>query len=219
MNIVARLVIPFVLAAVAQVLLGLRVGADLHTFFGGIVIATLVASPFATISESIFETFLLVIVVSFGVSIAWWLPASRDALTPSIWLQSGLMVLAWTLAVVGLSALLARIFREPTLGSAAATLLALTWLASPIWLGMHAAGVVRIHPLFAMNVSLIDLGLWTEQPFEYRYLFSLGQDVPYLLPTSIWPTLVLHGFIGLFSSAAGFSPLIFGLRKAGRPAD
>lgn len=198
------------LGLIAQTLLGVRLGADLHTFFGSVALATLIASPLAAISDSLLELELLQFCIGLGIGAGWCVASSREALTPSILSDCLLILLAWLMCMVGMSALLTRLFRDPTLGSATTTALALAWLTAPIWLGTHAQPIVKFHPLFAMNVSLIDLGTWTEQSFEYRYLFSLGQDVPYLLPATIWMCVGLHAFIGFLSLAAEFSPQVFG---------
>jgi len=79
--------------------------------------------------------------------------------------------------------------------------LGLLWLTCPIWLpastGTRIDGLLAVHPLFAINGVLNDLGLWTQQPLAYRYLFTLGQDVPYTLPRSILPCAGVHLLLGL----------------------
>jgi hypothetical protein len=52
------------------------------------------------------------------------------------------------------------------------------------------------HPIFTLNSIFPSLGVWTQQRLMYQ-LTPLGQDVPYRLPTSIWPCVLLHGVIGL----------------------
>ena len=52
--------------------------------------------------------------------------------------------------------------------------------------------VVAIHPLFAINGVLVNLGAWSHLPIAYRELTTLGQDVPYTLPASVWPMVLVH---------------------------
>jgi hypothetical protein len=94
----------------------------------------------------------------------------------------------------------------PTFASAIATILALAWLTWPVWLsprltGPSAATTVKyltwMHPLFAVNGVLTNLGAWSHLPIAYRYLTTLGQDVPYALPTSIWPAALVHLVLGI----------------------
>ena len=84
------------------------------------------------------------------------------------------------------------------------------WLTCPIWLPAATSAridaLLAVHPLFALNGVLKELGFWTHQPLAYRYLFTLGQDVPYSLPRSILPSAVLHLLIWL--AALGLSRVV-----------
>jgi hypothetical protein len=57
--------------------------------------------------------------------------------------------------------------------------------------------LIRFHPLFAVNGVLKQLGDWPHWPIAYRDLTTLGQDIPYSLPTSILPACVVHGVAGI----------------------
>ena len=59
-----------------------------------------------------------------------------------------------------------------------------------------AAWLAPAHPLLAMNRILLDLGIWTQQPWMYRHT-TLGQDVAYALPGTIWPCVLLHAVMAL----------------------
>lgn len=184
-------------ACAGQALLRWWLGLDLHTFFAGVLLVTLLIPPLGAITRDELDRLLLAISVTIGLALAWLLPPMRIAVSASMELHSAIIVLAWVVALVGLTSGLSALLRVPVLGSATTTLLGLAWLTAPIWLGTHAAAIVGVHPLFTLNTVLIDLGFWTEQPMEYRYLFALGQDVPYVLPTTIWPCVITHGGIGI----------------------
>lgn len=81
------------------------------------------------------------------------------------------------------------------------TVLGFGWLTGVIWLvpllGGRGVGLLsELHPLLVMNSQLTPLGIWLEHPVIYR-LTTLGQDVPYALPGSCWPAVVLHGGVGV----------------------
>ena len=55
---------------------------------------------------------------------------------------------------------------------------------------------VRFGPLFAINRAIDPTDAFTHRPVAYRWM-NLGQDVPYALPATIWPCVLLHGSIGV----------------------
>jgi hypothetical protein len=90
---------------------------------------------------------------------------------------------------------------RPTAAAALVTLISLAWLSWPIWLSGHLAGragasiandLVWAHPLFAMNATLHPFDSWDHYPFMYSTLTTLNQDVPYRIPQSIWPAVLIH---------------------------
>ena len=86
--------------------------------------------------------------------------------------------------------------------AAVISIAACTWLSWPLWLTAAPAVLIRCHPLLAVNGVLADrLGLWTEQPVAYR-IMSLGQDVPYTLPPTVWPAAIAHGGMGVLAWGA-----------------
>lgn len=56
--------------------------------------------------------------------------------------------------------------------------------------------LVKIGPLFAINGSIDPTDAFTHRPLAYR-LMNLGQDVPYEMPRSIWPCVLVHVASGL----------------------
>ncbi|MGN6628097.1 MAG: hypothetical protein ACTHLN_15875 [Tepidisphaeraceae bacterium] len=71
------------------------------------------------------------------------------------------------------------------------------------------------HPLLVMNGLYPELGDWTHRPIAYRYLFNLGQDVPFALPASAWPLiwLLMTGVVGI-AMIATFITVLHGGRRA-----
>lgn len=56
--------------------------------------------------------------------------------------------------------------------------------------------LVMIGPLFAINGSIDPTDPFTHRPLAYR-LMNLGQDVPYEMPHSIWPCVLVHFAAGV----------------------
>ncbi|CAN5572386.1 hypothetical protein BH09PLA1_BH09PLA1_02830 [soil metagenome] len=162
----------------------LAAGATLGLFIGGLGFAGLIAPPFALALSQRLDRLLLAIAVAIGNVVVWIFafPAVDSLL-------GALVYLAFTLAIIAVA--------HASRSAAIATVIALGWLSLPIWLRTaFAASLVGVHPMFAINGVNKSLGIWTQQPIMYR-LTTLGQDVPYALPASIWPCVILHGAIGL----------------------
>ena len=62
---------------------------------------------------------------------------------------------------------------------------------------------------------MADNGIWSEQPLAYR-IGVFGQDVGYVLPTSVWPATIAHGGLAvlLMFAIGGLRRLTGGLRPA-----
>jgi hypothetical protein len=111
----------------------------------------------------------------------------------------GLVVALW-----GLAGLLGRWIRRGEVASAIAVVVALLWLAWPVWLSRTllamndpaalVAWLAPAHPPLAISAAL-DLGAWGEQRIAYQ-LTVLGQDVAYRPPAHVWWTVLIHGAIG-----------------------
>jgi hypothetical protein len=103
------------------------------------------------------------------------------------------------------TALLRAIGLPESLAAAIVIVLALAWLAWPIWLSPALEGrqtlvnwLVPAHPLLAINGQLSQLGIWTERPLMYRWTV-LNQDVSYEMPGNpVW-CIAVHGLIGLMA--------------------
>jgi hypothetical protein len=166
-------------------------GATLGLLVGSVAFAALITPPLAlAVSQRSWRALIGPAIVA-GNLVVWMFSFSIvDCI------QCGLVLMAFVCALIAIvQALL--MLRSGTLAIALTTLIALAWLSFPIWLRSdRTASLVAFHPIFAMNSVSTLLGVWTQQPILYR-LTTLGQDVPYALPTSIWPCVILHGVIGL----------------------
>ena len=109
---------------------------------------------------------------------------------------------AFALALAGLTRLLRHVRLPIALASFLTMLVALAWLAWPVWaspwLGGHdrlVANLVAPHPMLAINSVLQHLGLWNQQPLAYN-LTVLNQDAYLPLPQSILPAVGVHTVVG-----------------------
>jgi hypothetical protein len=153
-----------------------------------------------------------------GVGIVWLVALFRSDLTFGQWLAAYVLLAACAFGAAGAALGLARCLGD-LFGSALTTVLAVVWMTWPIWLSawiQHVAVVraidalVPFHPPLAMNGLLVHMGVWGEGPLMYQ-LTSLGQDVPYSLPSSIALCAGAHLLLG------GALLLLSAVRKA-RPA-
>jgi hypothetical protein len=135
-----------------------------------------------------------------------WLPMiPSGAITLGQWAYCVILTATFALAVSSVSWALSR-WIDPTESGAIVFILAIAWLTWPVWLASalvheNAASIVSwlvvAHPLFAINgLTFERLGIWTQQPLMYGRLTTLGQDVFYELPRSIWPCVISHGLTG-----------------------
>jgi hypothetical protein len=191
----------------------LAAGPTLGLYLGGLALAMLVTPQFAIAHRAPIERVLAVASVVDGVGVVWLVALFRSDLTFGQWLAAYVLLAACAFSAAGVTLALARYMGE-LFASALTTVLAVAWLTWPIWLSAwieHAAVVraidwlVPFHPLLAMNGLLVRLGVWGEGPLMYQ-LTSLGQDVPYSLPSSIAWSAGAHVLLGgalLLLSAAG----------------
>ena len=127
------------------------------------------------------------------------------------WLLCYIVLIAFAIAVAGLAVAMMKVTRHLLAASAITVILNFAWLSWPIWLAPHLSGargtalvswLVWLHPIFAINGALSDLGTWTHEPFMY-HLTNLGQDIPYTLPPSVLPCAVAHAALGLLLCITG----------------
>jgi hypothetical protein len=198
------------LAIVSALICYFAAGAPLGLFFAGVASAAILLPYLCLINERLSQRVLIAGAFVAGNAIVWLL--AIGSITILQWLACSLVLAGFALALLGMLSILIKLIRSPIAAAAIVVTLALAWLTWPIWLSPHLHGadsenfvswLVWLHPLFAINGALPNLGTWTHQPIMY-HLTNLGQDVPYTLPQSVWPCVALHGLIGtalLFASS------------------
>jgi hypothetical protein len=206
----------------------LSAGASLGAFLGGVIMVTLLVPPLVVADERwrtrliVLGAILLPMWAMWGVVTVNSPPSSKVYVRE--WAASCVVLAAYGLALMGVAVML-RLTRLPAVGCAAvAVVLGLAWLTWPIymsrsWEGTASAGVVsffaRFNPALVINGQVFRaLGLWTEQSIAYR-LTDLSQNVPYALPQSIFPCVLLHGLVG--GGVIGVCAWIRSLRRGRLP--
>ena len=181
----------------------LAAGPTLPLYLGGLALPLVLTPPLVLAHRQRADRLLAAASVVDGVGVVWLVAVFRSDVTFAQWLAAYVLLAACVIGVTGLAVGLSRVAGE-LFASALATLLALAWLAWPIWLSgwvdrppvVHAiAWLVPAHPLLALNGLLVHLGVWGELPLMYQ-LTSLGQDVPYSLPGSVAACVAVHFLLG-----------------------
>jgi hypothetical protein len=201
---------PLIFSLVGAIACFVSAGPSLGLFLGGLIIVTIVVPPL-TLSETLSTNRLIVLGASVLPLCAIWLVAiimSEPEQRPRIseWLATCAILIAYAIALAGLSAAFRLTTRSAIPSAALAVISGLTWLTWPIWAsstwsgGASEAAVARkvaLHPGLAINGQLSrPLGNWTEQSLAY-HLTELGQSVNFILPQSAWLCVLLHGLIGI----------------------
>jgi hypothetical protein len=108
--------------------------------------------------------------------------------------------LAFAMGVIAPSLVVGRRSMEVrSVVSATVTLLAMAWLAAPVWTSRYGSlsqPFIDLHPLIVVNGLLAPTDAWTHRPAMYT-LTSLGQDRAYQMPTSGWPCAAMHAGIAM----------------------
>ena len=184
---------PFILSAAATALCFAATGNSLGGYLGPFALVAMMLPPLLASERDRLRALIIAASVVDGVGVVWLLAALASQTTLLQWLACYVVMASYAWALCGLC----RALRS----GAIVTCLALAWLTWPVWMSpwvteRAVAWLARAHPLLAVNHVLADLGIWTQQRLMYQFT-SLGQDVPYTLPRSIWPCVLLHGIIGL----------------------
>jgi hypothetical protein len=180
-------------------------GASLQLFLVGFFFAALIVPPLVLTQSALKYRLLIAACVVDGIGVIWLSSIASPQITFIQWLRCYVVLICYATTLAGVAMLLVRVRIAPIFASAVTTILALIWLTWPVWLSPHLTGsnanttvkyLTWIHPLFAINGVLANLGTWSHLPIAYRYLTTLGQDIPYTLPTSVWPAALLHVVVG-----------------------
>ena len=194
---------PFVLLATLTACCYLVAGATLPLYLGGVALALVLTAPLVLAHGQRVDRLLAAASIVDGVGVVWLVATFRSDVTFAQWLAAYVLLAACAIGVTGLAVALSRLVGE-LFASAITVLLALAWLAWPIWLSGWVdkpsvvdaiAWLVPAHPLLALNGLLVHLGVWGELPLMYQ-LTSLGQDVPYSLPESVAACVAVHFLLG-----------------------
>jgi hypothetical protein len=195
-------VMPSVLAAIAAALIYAAAGRTLGFYLGPLFAVTLILPPLVTRRIAATHATLIAIAVVDTFAVAWLLAVFGRDLDLRQWLACYVVLAAYGLAILALTRATAAWF---------ALVAGALWLTWPVWTSPFvtinlARWLTPAHPLMAVNVVVRQHGMWLEQRLMYRYS-SLGQDVPYLLPASIWPCVIVHAALGV---------ILLSLRPRGR---
>jgi hypothetical protein len=204
-RILSAALVPFILSAIAAVVCYLSAGPTLGLFLGSLIMVSILTPPLVLAEEQSTNRLIVLCAIVVPFTLIWLLAPMRSETHKSEWLESSIVLIAYATALAGLSVGLRLARLSATVSAALTVTLALLWMTWPIWLSPtwkgeeSTAGVARLvvfHPAFAINSMLVrPHGLWTEQSIAYR-LTDLSQNVPYTLPRSIWPCVLVHGLIG-----------------------
>jgi hypothetical protein len=196
---------PLLLSLAAGVACYLVLGATTGGFFGAVIVVALIAPPLVLAHGDGMRQAIVWSSVVDGVAVALLAAVADPYVTLLDWVRAYLLLAAFALALWGVARLLVRARVTPPLASAVTVVLALAWLAWPVWLSPWLAGrevlvswLVPAHPLLALDGALRHLGPpWTEHHYMYTRLSVLNQDVPYSLPRGVGGAVAVHAALGL----------------------
>jgi hypothetical protein len=146
--------------------------------------------------ETVRSRVFVALAIVHAVALVWLIAAVSSSLTLVQCFQAYLVLISLASAAFGL-----RLLR---ISARLVVIAGIAWFVSPVLLANvmispHGSAVTsvitRYHPLFALNRVVIDQGAWSSSEFAYQYLTPLGQDVPYILPESVWPCVVAHALV------------------------
>jgi hypothetical protein len=193
-------VVPLLLSLAFTGTAYLAAGPSLGLFIGGVFGATLIGPSLVLWRESALERVIAGGSVVDGVGLVWLAAVFTSETTFAQWLAAYIVLAAFMLGICGIAIALRRGGFSDVAANAVTLLLALGWLMWPIWLSAWmttslAAWLVPAHPLLALNSLLPHLGVWGEGRVAYQ-LTNLGQDVAYVMPSSVLPTILVHALLG-----------------------
>ncbi|GEM_PF-801486 len=175
-------------------------GPSLGLFFGGFLVATLLA-PAAAVSPG--RMIPRLIAVTVGIAVVWTIALLQTPDTAGQWALLVLVLAAYAIAMAGVALAAMRLGLGSVIASAVAMVLGLAWLSWPIWLAPQfdrlsttfIDRLVAVHPPLVANGVLAAEPPWTHRTLAY-HLTRLNQDIPTALPTSVIPCVALHLAIG-----------------------
>jgi hypothetical protein len=199
------------------------VGRNLGLILGGLAIIAILAPTIVLAETSWRGRVIIVIGIGCGIAAIWLGCIFNDSITFWEWGRCVVVLIVFGFTVGGLAALLVRIRLSPPAAAAIVVVLALAWLSWPIWLAPAirgagedtVGGLVAANPTFAIQGALFKSFPvpWVQHAIAYR-LTNLGDDLPYLMPTSILRCVIAHALIALIAWSAAQWPA----RRVHQPA-
>ena len=199
--------VAFALAALATAWCWWLVGAGLALFLGAILLSALYLPPIA-LAQTGASRWAAPGAAAAGIAIIYLLSLTQADITAAEWLRCSLVCLAFSFALCGFATILTLLRLSAPTAALFTVIFALAWLTWPVWMSpwltqTKVDWLVPAHPLLGVNGVLQHLGSWDRAPIAYRHLTILNQDIPYHLPRSIIPAVVVHVAIGAMGLAPG----------------
>jgi hypothetical protein len=175
---------------------------SLGLFFAGLFTTTFLTPAAALDEPSVFHSLKSLAAVAIPIALIWLIAVATTPDTITQWTEATIVLLAYSLALAGISLALARLRLPPLFATSIAITIALAWLTWPIWLPPNAGPelnhtiqhLVALNPALTINGILTAEPAWTEHSVAY-HLTNLNQDIPIELPSSIAPCAALHTII------------------------
>ena len=206
---VARAVVPGLLISVAATSwVAMVVGANLGLFLGALLLTTCYV-PAVVLAESGQRRWIALAGIMAGACLSLAIFSRSIDVTFGEWLQCALVLEAYAWALAGVAVLLWRIHLPVPIAALLVVVIGLLWLTWGVWLSPWmtqglADWLSPANPLLATNAIVRHLGTWDHAPIAYKALTVLDQDVPYRLPRTILPAVLLHILIGTPGMALSF---------------
>lgn len=226
--------LPALALSVAAMVVGhVVLGASLGLFFAGVFACALLVPPLAVAEWGLARPLVAAGSVAAGVAGVWLYvilrPHPEGEPYPRLeqWPACAVVAAAFAFALAGLALLLRFARVTPAVASFATMLVGLAWLTWPVWMSPWTGGrdelvaaLVRPHPPLVLNGVLVgEAGMWNQRSLAY-HMTNLDQDVPYLLPKSIWPAVLVHAAVGAACvGAVGLIPWARCRRRAAASPD
>jgi hypothetical protein len=196
---------PLLLSLCAGIACYVAAGATTGLFFGGVAMTALLVPPLVLTQPDRARQVLITAAVVDGVAVSWLFAVADPYVSLIDFVRAYLLLAAWGAALWGVADLLRRAQVAPVFASALTVVLALAWLAWPIWLSPWLAGrqtlvawLVASHPLISLDGALRHLGVeWDRRPLMYTRLSVLNQDVFYTRPAGVGRATLFHAAVAL----------------------
>lgn len=194
--------LPFTLGSLLGILCYVAAGNTLGFYLGPLAMITLVGPPLLLAESHWLNRLFVADGLVFATALVWLAGLFHPSLVFLDWLRCCLILGAYTSALLALAVFLHRLRLPPLAASTISVIFALAWLTWPIWLAPWLTGdgrerlvaaLIAPHPLFALNALLTPAFPvpWAQYRIAYA-LTNIGDDIPYEMPASIVPCLLLH---------------------------